>query len=39
LRAMAAQVETIEVGEPAIAMNNVLRGYRSFPASFRPALR
>jgi cytochrome P450 len=35
LRAMAARVCRIEVGEPVVALNNVLRGYRSFRASFR----
>jgi cytochrome P450 len=35
LRAMAARVRRIEVGEPVAAVNNVLRGYRSFRASFR----
>jgi cytochrome P450 len=35
LRAMAARVRHIEVGEPVPALNNVLRGYRSFRASFR----
>ena len=35
LRAMAARVGRIDVGEPEIAINNVLRGYRSFPAAFR----
>jgi len=35
LRAMAARVRRIEVGEPVVAMNNVLRGFRSFRASFR----
>lgn len=34
LRAMAARVRRIEVGEPATALNNVLRGYRELPASF-----
>ncbi len=36
LRAMAARVERIEVGEPEVALNNVLRGYASFAATFRP---
>jgi cytochrome P450 len=35
LRALVARVERIEVGEPEVLMSNVLRGYRSFPASFR----
>jgi cytochrome P450 len=35
LRAMVARVRHIEVGEPAPLLSNVLRGYRSFPASFR----
>ena len=35
LRAMAARVRHIEVGEPVVAPNNVLRGYHSFRASFR----
>jgi len=35
LRAMAARVRRIEVGEPTIALNNVLRGYGTFHASFR----
>lgn len=34
LRAMAARVRRIEVGEPAVALNNVLRGYGGFRASF-----
>ena len=34
LRAMAARARRIEVGEPAIALNNVLRGYGAFRASF-----
>jgi hypothetical protein len=34
LRAMAARVRRIEVGEPAVALNNVLRGYGSFGVSF-----
>jgi len=34
LRAMASRVERVEVGEPEIALNNVLRGYASFPAAF-----
>jgi cytochrome P450 len=35
LRAMAARVRRIEVGAPVVAMNNVLRGFRGFRASFR----
>jgi cytochrome P450 len=35
LRALVARVERIEVGEPEVLMSNVLRGYRSFAASFR----
>lgn len=35
LRAMVARVRDIEVGEPELALNNVLRGYRRFRASFR----
>jgi len=35
LRAMVARVRHIEVGEPVLALNNTLRGYRSFRASFR----
>jgi cytochrome P450 len=35
LRAMASRVRRIEIGEPTIALNNVLRGYRGFRASFR----
>jgi cytochrome P450 len=34
LRAMRGRVRKIEVGEPVVAMNNVLRGHRSFRASF-----
>jgi cytochrome P450 len=34
LRALLARVERIEVGEPEVLMSNVLRGYRSFQASF-----
>lgn len=35
LRAMVTRVARIEVGEPEVAMNNVLRGYRGFRARFR----
>jgi cytochrome P450 len=35
LRALAARVHRIEVGEPEPLMNNVLRGHARFPASFR----
>ncbi len=35
LRAMVTRVRHIEVSEPVAALNNVLRGYRSFRASFR----
>jgi cytochrome P450 len=35
LRALVARVRRIEVGEPAVLMNNVLRGYRSFRARLR----
>ena len=35
LRAMVTRVRRIEVGEPVLALNNVLRGYRSFRAAFR----
>jgi len=31
---MAARVRRIEVDEPAIALNNVLRGYGAFRAAF-----
>jgi cytochrome P450 len=34
LRAMVTRVRRIEVGEPVVAMNNVLRGLRGFRASF-----
>ena len=34
LRAMAARVGRIEVGEPALAPTDVLRGYGSFRAAF-----
>jgi cytochrome P450 len=34
LRAMVTRVRQIEVGEPVVALNNVLRGYRTFRASF-----
>jgi cytochrome P450 len=34
LRAMVTRVERIEIGEPEILINNVLRGYRSFRAAF-----
>jgi cytochrome P450 len=34
LRAMAARVRRIEVDAPAVALNNVLRGYGSFRVSF-----
>ena len=33
--ALVSRVRRIEVGEPVPLLNNVLRGYRSFPASFR----
>jgi cytochrome P450 len=35
LRALVARVRCIEVGTPEPLMSNVLRGWRSFPASFR----
>lgn len=35
LRAMATRVRRIDIGEPTIALNNVLRGYRGFRVSFR----
>ncbi len=35
LRAMVARVRRIEIGEPTLALNNVLRGYRGFRAAFR----
>ncbi len=35
LRAMVARVGTIEVGPPALGLNNVLYGYQSFRATFR----
>jgi cytochrome P450 len=35
LRAMVPRVRRIEVGEPVVAMNNVLRGFRGFRAVFR----
>ena len=34
LRAMVARVRRIDIGEPTVAMNNVLRGYRGFRVSF-----
>jgi cytochrome P450 len=34
LRALVARVRRIEVGEPEVLMSNLLRGWRSFPASF-----
>jgi cytochrome P450 len=34
LGALVARVRRIEVGEPEVLMNNVLRGWRSFPARF-----
>jgi len=34
LRALVARVARIEVGAPEILMSNMLRGYRSFTASF-----
>jgi cytochrome P450 len=34
LRAMVARVATIEVGPPAVGLNNVLYGYRGFRAAF-----
>ncbi len=35
LRALALCARRIEVGEPEVFMNNVLRGYRGFPAALR----
>jgi cytochrome P450 len=35
LRAMAPRVRRIEIGDPVIALNNVLRGYRGFRVSFQ----
>ena len=35
LRSMVARVSHIEIGEPTVALNNVLRGYRGFRVSFR----
>jgi cytochrome P450 len=35
LRALVARVRRIEVGEPEVLMNNVLRGWRRLPARFR----
>ena len=35
LRALVARVRRIEVGEPLPLLSNVLRGWRSFPASFQ----
>ena len=35
LRALVARVRRIEVGEPQVLMSNMLRGLRSFAASFR----
>jgi len=35
VRAMAARVHRIEVAQPTIVLNNVLRGYRSFRVAFR----
>lgn len=37
LRAMASRVRRIEVGSAEPMLNNVLRGYRSFPAAFDAA--
>ena len=37
LRAMVTRVRRIEVGEPTVELNNTLRGYRTFRASFRAA--
>jgi len=37
LRAMVSRAGSIEVCEPAIAMNNVLHGYESFRSTFRAA--
>ena len=34
LRAMVTRVRRIEIGEPVIALNNVLRGYSGFRVSF-----
>jgi cytochrome P450 len=35
VRAMAVRVRRIEVEEPAVALDNVLRGYGAFRAAFR----
>jgi cytochrome P450 len=34
LRAVAARVQRIEVGEPEVLMSNMLNGYASLPSSF-----
>lgn len=34
LKAMIAQVETIEVGEPTIVLNNTIRAYATLPVKF-----
>jgi len=34
LRAMAARVARIEIGESKTALNNVLRGHRGFEVAF-----
>ena len=39
LRALAARVARIEVGEPTWLLSNVLRGYAGFGARFAPAAR
>jgi cytochrome P450 len=36
VRAMVARVRCIEIAEPTLALNNVLRGYRGFRAAFVP---
>ena len=36
LRALAARVRRIEVGEPTWLLSNVLRGYAGFPATLHP---
>lgn len=35
LRAMVTRVEHITVGEPEVAMSNLMRGFRRLPATFR----
>jgi len=38
LKALLKRVDTIEVGEPTVALNNTIYGFASLPVSVRPAI-